>query len=268
MTYRTRWRIATVWAHLLAFTLIACGDEAASTGDVVLEVRAPAIEGDDAIVQLDYEIACDQGWSTLDAGGAFVPATLRRGGMLAGPPAAASEAPWTSTWQALEEPLDGLCLLHLIARNVQQETVCRESATFEARAGEPMRIDTTMRCSKPPSFAGVASLSADLPDAGFGDEGPQTVEFTIACRGRGASFFEGVDAGSAAVALNGNLEVMDDVDRGLRVEESFADLPIGECALELRVPDRGGEYICFGNDDFVILPDRATELPVVIICNL
>jgi hypothetical protein len=108
----------------------------------------------------------------------------------------------------------------------------------------------------------------DLPGLVPG-ENLQTVEFTIACSGDGTAFFEGVGESASEVTIDGNLEVVEDPDRGgIGVWQSFVDLPTGPCTMQLRARDLDGEVICLASDGFVIAPSQTTKVQIVLLCSI
>ncbi|MFW2386891.1 MAG: hypothetical protein ACN4G0_01035 [Polyangiales bacterium] len=260
-TYRAF--LGPIAALSFALANAGCGDEDAAEPQVVLEVQAPVSERGVTVASLDYEIACDGDWRTVDGEGAFVPTLIRDGTMqLVGPVASPDEL---NLWRAAEEPLEGLCLVNLIGRDDREQAVCVATDTFEATAGEAALVDTVIACSRIAGFAGAASLDLLLPAPDPGTD-LQTVEYTIDCGGEGTSFFEGTDA---SVVLNGALEVVEvamSVDKAVR--HTFVDLPVGPCSLQLRARDQDSEVICTGTEGFVIGPDQTTNLPIVLLCGI
>lgn len=261
------------WRMLLSVLVVsftvamgACGgtggDQAGAGPQVVLQVQAPASDLGAPVASLDYEIACDAEWNMLDSEGAFMPAMRRDGTM------EQVQQPATDVWRAAEEPLEGLCLLNLIARDEQDQTVCISTETFEATNGQAAVVDAVMTCQDAPGLPGNASLAAQLPGliAGFD---VQTVEFTIDCGGDGTAFFESAPEFSDEVTINGNLEVIEDPDGGgMEVWHSFFDLPPGACTMQLRARDPDGEVICLISDGFVIVPGQTTKVELVLICSI
>lgn len=260
-------RYCTIWgSFFVAFLAVATGgcggDEAGAGPQVVLQVQTSASGLPGTVASLDYEIACDAEWSALDSEGAFMPAVLRDGTM------EPVQQPPTDVWRAAEEPMDGLCLLNLIARDEDDQTVCFATKTFEATDGEAAEVDTVMACQEFPGLSGNVSLVANLPGV-VSTFDVQTVEFTVDCSGGGTAFFESTPEFADEVTINGNLEVVDDPDGGgMEVWHSFFDLPPGACTMQLRARDPDGEVICNVSDGFVIAPGQTTELQLVVSCSI
>lgn len=256
----------------LLVAIVGCGgDEASTEPQVVLEVQAPVSGLGTTIASLDYEIACDAEWNTLDTEGVFVPA-MRRGGTMERIESAGSspgaQLPISDVWRAAEEPLDGLCLLNLIGRDEQDQTICVSAETFEATNGQPTVVNTVMTCQDYPGLPGNASLAVELPGLVPGVD-VETVEFTIDCDGGGTAFFESTPEFSEEVTINGNLEVVDDPDgSGMGVWNSFFDLPPGPCTMQLRARDPDGEVICTASDGFIIAPSQTTKVQIVLLCGI
>ena len=259
------WRmLVSVLVVSLTGAMVACGgtggDEGGAGPQVVLQVQTPASDLGATVASLDYEIACDAEWTELDSEGAFIPAMRRDGTM------EPVQQPGSDGWRAAEEPLEGLCLLNLIARDERDQTVCFSTETFDATNGEAAVVDTVMTCQEYPGLPGNASLAAKLPGLVSGFD-VHTVEFTIDCGGGGTAFFESAPELSEEVAINGNLEVIDDPDGGgMEVWHSFFDLPPGACTVQLRARDPDGEVICVVSDGFVIAPDQTTKVELVLVC--
>ncbi|MBT8468090.1 MAG: hypothetical protein KJN97_04995, partial [Deltaproteobacteria bacterium] len=175
----------------LSLVHVGCGDEATPEPQITLEVQAPVSQRGATVASLDYEIACDRDWSTTDAEGTFVPALRRDGTMeLVGP---ATEPAERNLWRAAEQPLDGLCLLNLLGRDEQNQTICTATETFEATEGQATLVDAVIACDRLPSFAGAANIAVAIPESML-EVDLQTVEFTVDCSGGGTAFFEGTDA--------------------------------------------------------------------------
>ncbi|MGB5813462.1 MAG: hypothetical protein WBG86_23200 [Polyangiales bacterium] len=263
--------LTSILGVAMSFALGGCGDDANSAPQVVLEVQAPVSDQGTDIASLDYEIACDTAWDSLDDAGSFTPATRREGTFEPMGPAvtaSGSEVPDFGLWGAAEEPLDGLCLLNLVARDDQQRFLCSGTETFQATDGESLVVDTVMDCTEFASFVGALSVDASVPDPTSADP-LQTVEFTIACTGAGTAFFEGMDALKSEVRIDGNLEVNEDPgENRLTVEQSFLDLPTGLCTIQLRGRDDDGEVICSADEGFLIAPERTSTVAMVLVCNL
>ncbi len=261
------WRmLLSVFVVSFAVAMGACGgtgdNETGAGPKVVLQVQAPASDFGAPVASLDYEIACDVEWNMLDREGAFMPAMRRDGTM------EQVQQPATDVWRAAEEPLEGLCLLNLIARDEQDQTLCFSTETFEATNGQAAVVDTVMTCQDAPGLPGNASLAARLPGLVAGLD-VQTVEFTIDCGGGGTAFFESAPEFSDEVTINGNLEVIEDPDAGgMEVWHSFFDLPPGACTMQLRARDPDGEVICLVSDGFVIVPGQTTKVELVLICSI
>lgn len=270
-----RRRLSVVFEPLLVVLLIGgCGDAAEpevtpDEPEVVLEVEAPLSEQGASIASIDYEIACDSEWRDIDESGVFVPATRRSGTLeLSGSALSASgdEIPDTRLWNGTEAPLDGLCLLNLIGRDDAQATVCASTATFEATANASGRVSAAMDCLERPAFIGDLFVGATTPESVDQFE-IQTVEYTIICESRGTSFFEGMANSEAATNLNGNLAVVREPGR-MNVEESFLQLPVGLCTLQMRARNEDFGIACAGFDSFSIGPDRTTTVSIVVDCFL
>ena len=268
-------RLGLLVALSLALAEVGCGDEAAPEPQVIargpqviLEVQAPVSERGTTVASLDYEIACDRYWNTTDAQGTFVPALRRDGTMeLVGPADTMSgaEPPERNLWRATEQPLDGLCLVNLLGRDEEEQTICTSTETFDATEGQATLVDTVIACARLPSFAGAADIAVAIPGSML-EVDLQTVEFTVDCGGKGTAFFEGTDA---QVTINGNLEVVEDAEGGgLSVWHSFVDLPTGPCTIQLRARDEGDEVICLASDGVIIAPNQTTEVQLVLLCGI
>lgn len=259
-----------VVAVSLFLSTVGCGDKASTEPQVVLEVQAPISGLGTTVASMDYEIACDTDWSTTDEKGTFVPSMRRDGAMLLVDPAATSSGtgePSFNLWRATEQPLDGLCLLKMSARDEQEQTICVSTKTFRAIDGQATLVDTVMTCEDFPGFAGTASLAVEVPGLVAGED-LETVEYTIDCGGNGTAFF-GTPEGTFEVTIDGSLEVTEDPGRGgLGVWYSFLDLPTGACTMQLRARDQDGEVICLATDGFVIAPDRTTKVQLVLLCTI
>lgn len=256
---------------LASIALGGCGDgtEPIEEPEVVLEVQAPVSEQGAAIASIDYEIACDSDWRDLDSSGVFVPAIRRTGTLeLTGPALTASgdEISDARLWSAVEAPLSGLCLLNLVGRDDTQRSVCAGTATFEAFENTSDRVDARMECLERPVFIGDLFVGAMTPEV-VGQLELQTVEYTIVCEARGTAFFEGMSNSEGAVTLNGNLEVFQEPGR-MNVEESFLELPVGLCTLQMRARNEDNEIGCAGFESFNIGPDRTTTVELVVDCFL
>ena len=266
--------LGPIVAASLVLGLGGCGEqasEASTDPQVTLEVQVPVSDLGTAVASMDYEIACDKNWSATDEKGTFVPSTRRDGTMdLAGPAAASSgaEPPAFNLWRATEQPLDGLCLVNLIGRDEREQAVCASTETFQASDGQATFVDTVMTCKDSAGFRGRASLAVDLPGLVPGED-LQTVEFTIACSGDGTAFFEGMGESTFEVTIDGNLEVVEDPDRGgIDVWQSFVDLPTGPCTMQLRARDPDGGVICLATNGFVIAPNETTKVQIVLLCGI
>ena len=253
----------------LLFATIGCGgDEASAEPQLVFEVQAPRSGLGATVARLDYEIACDAEWNTLDTEGVFVPAMRRDGTMERIELVASSPGAQSDVWRAAEEPLDGLCLLNLIGRDEQNQTICVSAEAFEATNGQPTVVNTVMNCEDYPGLPGNASLALELPGLVPGVD-VETVEFTIDCGGGGTAFFESTPELSEEVTINGNLELVDDPDgTGMSVWNSFLDLPPGRCTMQLRARDPDGEVICTASDGFIIAPSQTTKVQIVLLCGI